>query len=230
MKLEDQFFTLDAVREAIFQRQFNEKPRNYIGASQIGAECDRQTWYVGRGEAGEPWPVETLLKFEDGHRTENLMAERLRLAGVTVTGQQDGFDLGFLKGHVDGIVTGLKESSKPHVWECKCTAEKELKKLRRAIEVHGEKNALRYWHSGYYAQAVVYMECMGYDRHFLTVLSPGGRDMESIRTNANPVYAKQLINKARDIAQSVEPPHKISQRPDYWQCKMCRFRKVCHEA
>lgn len=220
--------TIEDVRLAISRKAQEETPRSYIGASQLGAECDRQTWYAGRGEKGKPWPVETLLKFEDGHRTESLMAERLRLLpNIRLYGEQTGFDLGFMKGHVDGIIEGLHESATPHIWECKAVSEDNYKKLQKQIELHGEKMALKFWNNTYYVQAVIYMHCMGYTRHYMTVATAGGRDFLAIRTNENPKYAEALLDKAKRLARMEEPPNRIGKR-DFYLCKMCKYQEVCH--
>lgn len=223
--------TLAEVRRAILKRAEDEQPRAYIGGSCIGNDCSRQIWYMGNGIKGKPWPIEALLKFEDGHRTEQLIIDRLRLLPqIKITGQQAEFDFGFLKGHLDGIITGLCESpNTPHVLEVKAVDETGFNKLKKAVQVHGEKQALKHWEPRYYGQAAVYMHCMDMTRHYLVCATPGGRDMQAVRTCADPALGRGLIEKARRIAQSKEPPEKLSQRPDHWQCRLCKYSEVCHK-
>lgn len=222
--------TLAELRLAIAKSHAKaEDPRNYIGASAMGHECSRFIWYSSHGTTPRDWPVQTILKFEDGHRTEDLMAQRLRmLPFIKLHSQQAEIDLGFIKGHIDGVIEGLCESSVPHVWECKAVAEEGFKKLQKALAVHGEKSALRHWEPRYYAQAVLYMEGMGLTRHYTNVCTPGGRDFIGIRTDANPAYVKTLLYRARTIAQGDCPPEKISLRPDFYLCKMCPYLEECH--
>jgi CRISPR/Cas system-associated exonuclease Cas4 (RecB family) len=222
--------TMAELRLAIAAKHAEEKPRDYIGASMMGHECSRAIWYSGNNTKGQAWPVKTLLKFEDGHRTEDLMAERLRmLPFIRLHSQQAEIDLGFIKGHIDGVIEGLCESIVPHVWECKAVDEDGFKKLQKAVAVHGEYEAMKQWEHRYYVQAVLYMHGMGISRHYLTVATPGGRDFMAVRTRENPAYAKSIIERGRRIAQSKEPPEKISLRPDHWQCRLCQYAGVCHK-
>jgi len=232
----DKFVTIDDVMAAI-AKEYNDKqtPRDYIGGSQIGAECDRQTWYSASGVKGAPFDVGTILKFEDGFRMEEVMAQRLRLLpNIDLRthdkdGKQFGFDLGFIKGHVDGVIRGLFESDQWHVWENKAVDEDGFKKLKKAIQVHGEKNALRFWNPRYYAQGVLYMHGMKMNRHYLTVCTPGGRDFTAIRTDEDKPYAEALMAKAKRIAQCITPPERISERPDFYMCKyLCQYKDLCH--
>ncbi len=223
--------TMEELRLAIAAKHASETPRDYIGASIMGHDCSRAIWYSGSGMKGRPWPVKTLLKFEDGHRTEDLMAERLRLLPfVRLHSQQAEVTLGFIKGHIDGVIEGLCESGAPHVWECKAVDEDGFKKLQKAVTVHGESDALKHWEPRYYVQAVLYMAGMGLTRHYLTVCTPGGRDFMAIRARANPAYVKTILERARRIAQSKNPPERLSNRPDHWQCKMCQYTGECHNA
>lgn len=221
--------TMAELRLAIAAKHADEKPRDYIGASAMGHDCSRAIWYAGNKTKGKPWAVETLLKFEDGHRTEDLMAERLRLLPfVRLHSQQAEVNLGFIKGHIDGVIEGLCESKVPHVWECKAVAEDGFKKLQKAVAVHGEYEALKHWEPRYYVQAVLYMAGMGLTRHYLTVCTPGGRDFMAVRTRENPAYVKTILEKARRIAQSKDPPERLSLRPDHYQCKVCQYSEICH--
>jgi len=232
----EKYITIEDVMAAV-ALEYNSKnhPRDYIGGSQIGAECDRQIWYAGNGIQGHSFDAATVLRFDDGLRMEAEMARRLRLLPeITLLthdqdGKQFGFDLGFLKGNVDGIISGLFESGVKHVWENKAVAEDDFKKLKKAVLVHGEKNALRHWNPRYYAQGIIYMYGMKMTRHYLTVCTPGGRDFTAIRTESDRAYAEALIAKAKRIAQARTPPERISQRPDFYMCKhLCQFRDVCH--
>jgi hypothetical protein len=231
--------TLDAVDAAIEARGNAEPERPYLGMSAIGRPCSRELWYGFRWCSKKDFDAATLKRFEDGHRTEDLVADRLRLApGVTLytidprTGGQFGHKdiAGHFRGHMDGCIQGLLQAPKRwHVWEGKATNEKKQSKLQKLKQEKGEKHALAEWDEVYYSQGVLYMHYSGMDRHYLTCDSPGGRTTVSVRTNANPAAAKALIEKARRIIQSPEPLAKISDRPDWYQCRWCDHHAVCHE-
>jgi len=230
--------TLDAVRAAVEQRAAAEEPRTYLGMSEIGRPCERQLWYGFRWAAREQFTADTLWRFEDGHRSEDVMAGRLRLVpGVTLrtvdprTGQQFAFaDLaGHFRGHADGMLTGLVQAPKTlHVWEGKATNEKKQAELIKLKQTHGEKVALAKWDAVYYAQAVLYMAYSETTRHYLTCASPGARTMVGVRTETDLDAARALRDKAERVVTSPEPPPRISDNPSWFECKFCPAHSVCH--
>ncbi len=227
--------TLEALRTRV-EHDGHTEPRPYLGMSSIGEPCERRLWYGFRWAVREEFTADTLWRFEDGHYTEALIAQRLRkVPGVELhtinpkTGQQIGFNYlgGHFAGHMDGIIRGLLQAPKTwHVWEAKASEKaSELEKLRLS---KGEKNALAEWNAVYYAQAVIYMASADLTRHYLTVATPGGRDIVSVRTDANPMLAKTLYNKAERIITASEPPAKISDNAAWYQCKYCPAHSICH--
>lgn len=229
--------TIEALKEVCFLDQFKHLPRNYLGASSIGQECERQIWYGYHNYAGEPFKAETLWNFEDGHRTEDLIAERLRrIPGIELwthddNGQQFGFSMfdDKFKGHVDGIIRGILQAPKTvHVWECKACAEKKYNSFVTLRSTYPEKEVLEQWDKSYYAQAQVYMHTLNITRHYLTVARAGGRDLVSCRTDYNKEVAERYLEKAERILGSISYPPKISSRSDFYICKMCKFKEICH--
>jgi hypothetical protein len=229
--------TLEAADRAL-EAKGNRKPGPRLGMGVVGDECARKPFYQIRWV----WPVSfdaaSLKRFDDGHRTEDLMAERLRLvSGVTLltvdpdTGRQFGFsDLGgHFRGFTDGKIIGILQAPNTwHVWEGKCTNDDKFKKLQKLKDKVGEKNALREWDFTYFCQAQLYMHYTGFDRHYLTCASPGGRMMVSVRTEREPVESMRLIAKARRIIFSDMPPERMSEDPNFFKCKFCDFAEVCH--
>lgn len=226
--------TLEAMQKAMEARAAKEPRRTYLGASGIGHECSRKLWYGLNGTPRKPIPYNNLAAIEDGHRTEELVAERLRLVdGIKLythreDGSQYGFDWGFLKGHYDGVIVGLLQApATPHIWENKTVNDKKFTAFKKAVNDYGEKQALQQWDGAYYAQAVIYMHAEELTRHYLTVTSPGGREIASCRTEANPKMAEALIAKAKRIHAAKEPPERIGGK-DYYICKWCEFYEVCY--
>ena len=231
--------TLQAIDAAMVRRSA-EDARPYLGASSIGQPCSRRLWYVFRWACVEQFDAATLYRFEDGHRTEDLLAARLRMVpGVQLhtldprSGKQFAVEecAGHFRGHLDGAVLGLLQAPKTwSVWEAKAVGDDKLAKLRKAKAEHGEKAALAAWDGIYYAQAIIYMHLTGMTRHYLTASSPGGRVTESVRTNEDKAEAARLIDKARRIVESPTPPAGISDDPAFYQCKFCPAANVCHRS
>jgi hypothetical protein len=130
---------------------------------------------------------------------------------------------------MDGVVLGLPQAPKTwHVLEIKSAAKwQDLDKAKRKV---GEKHALREWNATYYAQAVLYMDYAGLDRHYLVCVSPGARDWTSVRTEADPAWAAVLKAKAERIIFSDVAPDRIG-GPDCYACTKfggCDFYNICH--
>ncbi|WP_152051805.1 hypothetical protein [Tautonia marina] len=232
--------TLAAIDRELERRKALEPRRSYLGASAIGDECERKLWYSIRPEVPrKPFNAASIKRFDDGHRGEAIMAERLRMVpGVELwteddqTGGQIGGTLfeGRFGWHVDGVIRGLLQSPEtPHVWEHKQVGQKKFDEFGKLKSSLGEKLTLQAWDPVYYAQAVVYMELLDLTRHFLTVCTPGGRDHNACRTEANPTMARALLAKAQRILSAGSPPARLSERPEYFKCKMCDFHEACHQ-
>lgn len=228
--------TLAAVDVAIEEAQ-DRKHRPYLGMSGIGHPCERKCWYDFRWATPINHEALTLKLFDDGNRGEDVQAERLRMvAGLelhthTDDGRQFGFEDigGHFRGNMDGAIHGLVQAPKTwHVWEHKQSSEKKQAELSRLKADKGEKDALAAWNEIYYAQAVLYMEYSGMTRHYLTCATPGGRHTISVRTNANKAEAAKLKDKARRVIFAAEPPLKLSERPDWYQCQWCDHKSICH--
>ena len=229
--------TLKAMYKAIEATQHNEKKRDYLGASLIGNECARQIWYTYNGYEQEPFEAKTLMNFADGHRTEDLTAERLRMVeGIElVTHKPDGNQLGFsalggkFKGHYDGVITGILQAPKTkHIWEAKCSGDKKWKSFKSTKAKFGEKNTLKNWNENYYAQAQLYMHYEQIDRHYLTVAYAGGREYDSCRTEYNGAIAERYIHRAEKIINTNQPPPRIRDEKDFYICRWCNFKDICY--
>ena len=165
------------------------------------------------------------------------MAKRLRMLKYIKLETRDKNDKeyevsdfsGHVLGHLDGCITGVKAAPKTmHVWEHKSVNPTKFKKLKKLKAEHGEKAALELWDSVYYSQCQLYLGLTSLKRHYLTVTTPGGRDMTTCRTNFDPGAFKALREKARRILEAEEAPPKISKKADYYICKWCNFSELCH--
>jgi hypothetical protein len=230
--------TLDAMERAWENRALSEARRSRrLGASQIGQECERRLFYSFRWAVKEKHHAVTLARFEDGHHSEAVVADRLRMVPSVElhTHDENGnqFEYEACSGHfvakLDGGIKGLLQSLRTwHVWEHKCTNDSKFCELGRAIHKVGEKLALKAWDAVYYAQAVVSMDLAEMARHYLTVSLAGSRGMCSVRTDENPTFARILLNKASRIIFATQIPDKAFPATDY-RCKnLCPMYAVCH--
>lgn len=228
--------TIAAIRAAMELAQ-DSRPRAHLGASQIGKKCSRALWMQFRHAAPVTFFADTLCRFDDGHRSEDIVAERIRMLPELelhthdAKGNQFRFSDhgGHFAGSADGFVKGLKHAPEvPHVWEHKCVNEAKFRKLDKLKSEKGEGNALAHWDEIYHAQAQVYMHYFHLKHHWLTCATPGSRDLTSVLTEYSQEQAEYLIRKAGDIIASQTPPSRISDKPDYFECKWCDYIEQCH--
>lgn len=228
--------TLAALRVAVEKRINAEEPRNYIGASFIGHQCDRFIYYSYHNAPHAPIDWKGAFAIQNGHADEIVLANRLRMVeGIVLetedlNGKQFGFSKfnGKYKGHYDGKITGLIQAPKTkHIWEAKSCNEKKFNNLKKCIEEKEEKDSLEAWDKIFYAQAVVYMEEEKVERHYLTACMPGVRDIISVRTHRNSNYAKFLEAKAERIIETKSAPQRIGENRDFFVCKFCKFSDFC---
>jgi hypothetical protein len=223
--------TLEEAKRIAVLENSQQPVRDYLGASQIGHLCERAIWYSFNGYEEKEKTAKGVFAIEDGHRTEELVVERLnKVSGVKVHSRQNGFtDFdGKFKGHIDGIIDGLLQAPKTsHLFEVKCCNEDKFKKLDKEKRERGEKSALEHWDIVYYAQAQIYMLKMGLDRHYLVCALPGGRDMISVRTDLNTERANGYLKRAHRVINATFAPDRVAENSDFYICKFCNFKAEC---
>ena len=146
------------------------------------------------------------------------------------TGEVTGVQThGVFAGHIDGVIEGLLQAPKtPHIWEHKDCKESKFKEFIKLKEKHGEKNVLYHWNMTYYVQHQIYMHKFGMDRGYMTVSLAGCRDYSSCRTEYKKEVALQYIDRAKKIINSTQPPPRLSDNSDFWLCRWCDFKDICH--
>lgn len=225
-------------REVEKDRARKQERRDYLGASMVGDPCARKIWYQYNRFPAEETGFIGVVSAESGHYAEAATAARLRLVPGLVlhTHKEDGEQYGFstfdgrFKGHYDGLLMGLIQAPRAlHVWEHKDKDHKKFSDFQNCKEKYGEKNALENWDITYFGQAQVNMHYAKADRHYMTVSYAGARRYDSCRTEYQPEKAERLIDKAWKIINARSEPVRLSEKPDFFLCKFCKFREVCHE-
>lgn len=233
--------TLRALEMAV-ERNYKNQDRDYLGASLIGDPCARKIWYQ-YNKFPRPTPSHVgILAAQSGDYAEAATTERLRLiAGIELhthdgNGKQYGWVShgGKMRGHYDGLIRGILQAPKAiHIWEHKDKDHKKFSDFQNKKQEFGEKKALKNWNEIYYGQAQINMhftrlDGKQIDRHYMTVSYAGGRKYDSCRTEYDPEYAAMLVDRAHKIIEAKIAPPKINEKPDFFLCKFCDFRNICH--
>ena len=194
--------------------------RDYLGMSQIGEECLRKLWL----DMNTPRPrmeARILRLFDMGNLIENRVIRHLKAAGFHVVCEQSefrGFD-GRFRGHCDGIIFGIPESSRSHVLEIKTANDKNFAEFKK----NGIANHPIYGPK-YSAQMQCYMGYSGIDRGLWIVENKNTSEQIMERINFNRGEFEILKAKAHRIITAQYPPEGISLDTTSWKCRFCDYK------
>lgn len=211
------------VDKAIARKAEEKQHRDYMGASGIGTECSRQLWYSYHAPKQITDPRVNRI-FDLGNSVEELVIGWLREAGLTVyevddNGDQFGFTDGPIAGHIDGVVIGLPESTKPHLLEVKSANAKRFK----SFQDKGYKTDPKYW-----VQIQTYMLKMNLENGLVVVMNKDNCDLYFERVKLDKRFAERKLSRAKEIAALVDdPPIRQYSSKDYYKCKWCDHREEC---
>ncbi len=202
------------------QEHVEDEVRNYIGASSIGSDCLRQIWYQFKGYKSEGVPAKTRRTWAIGKHLEGLVIEWLLAAGMPlgVTNiYYKAHEMPYFQGHFDGILL-LKDGN----------AILEIKTAKDASFKLFVKKGVKKWNPQYYAQIQSYMGMSNINSTYILVLNKDNSDLSDELVTFDPVYYEKLKDKARMIFEATIEPPRINGSPLWFQCKLCKFNKVCH--
>src|SRR5690606_16572752 len=172
-----------------------------------------------------------LRLFQTGHREEARMVVDLINAGVVVQDRdpqtRDQWMVvacdGHFRGHLDGIIDGVKEAPKvPHLLECKTHSNKSFEQLKK-MGVAASK-------PGHVAQMQVYMHLKGLTRAFYLAKNKDTDEYYAERVHYDAAHGAALMAKAERITDANAAPERVSDDPDYFLCKAfkCSSYAICH--
>lgn len=223
---------IDAAMQAENQAQ---TPRDYLGASRLGAVCERQLQYEyvhASVDQGKGFSGRLLRIFERGHRTEDMVIRWLRLAGFELQthdakGQQFGFSTaqGRLQGHVDGIlVAGPEGFSYPALWENKCLNNKSWRDL--------QKNKLRVSKPIYAAQLALYQTYLNLHQSpaLFTAVNADSMEIYAELVPFDAALAQRMSDRGALVIRATEAGELLPRaflEPSHFECKFCAWAARC---
>lgn len=220
--------TVDAIY-ASYEAAQESGYRDHLGASGIGAECERAIWYSWRWTTRARYTGRLLRLFQSGHLAEARFCADLRRIGVTVldvdpdTGRQWNLRdaTGHFGGSMDAVAIGFPEAPKAwHACEFKTHSAKSFGKLKsEGVEKSKPQH---------FAQMQVYMHLAGIERAFYLAVNKDTDELYQERIRYDAEAALRLMAKADRIIRSAEPPARISEDPAWWQCRFCDHASACH--
>jgi len=213
--------TIKLIDDAIAKRVHS--PRDYMGASILGKECDRDLWYSYK----KPKPVHdprVQRIFDMGHIIEEYVVGLLREAGLSVyekdeAGKQFGFIDGAIAGHMDGVVMGLTESTKPHLLEIKSANEKRFKDF--------EKKGVKKMSNEYWVQIHVYMQKFKLDKGLFVIMNKNTCELYFERVDYDKGVADVYLTRGHELVGQVEEPSRKYKSSTFFKCRFCNYNEEC---
>lgn len=222
--------TIQSAIDAALEANQETGHRWHLGASQIGNECRRRTWYGFRWAFTERFDARMLRLFDRGHREEFRIVEWLRAAGCVVddvdpaTGKQwkirNAF--GHFGGSLDGImsnVPGLRPDVRV-LLEFKTHNAKSFA-LVQAQGVHKAKPQ-------HVEQMQTYMGAMQLPAAVYVAICKDNDEMHIEIVEYDAAQSQAIDERADAMAASDTPPPRVNDSPTFYQCRYCPAKQICH--
>lgn len=216
---------VEAIDRGFDEADDRGKPRQYIGASIIGNQCDAYITMCMRGFPEDPPPAFLKRIFNLGHILEDEIVKDLkRRADVRVwevdgiTGKQHTYDAwgGHVVCHTDGHIE--LDDDVLRILEIKSMNDNSFGKfVDKGVKVS---------HPHYFAQVQMMMGMSGFDETVFIAMNKNNcrYHAEIVEFDAfSFAHIKQRIERAL----SGEPGVRISETPDDWRCEGCFKRSAC---
>ncbi len=209
-----------------------QPPRQYLGCSYLGDECERKVQYTYLKKTD--FDGQLLRIFDRGHWIEEYLITWLRRAGYGLltedpaTSGQFGVSFldGRIRGHADGIIVGAMPGvvlpfEVPALWECKGLGDKSWKDLC--------KRKLRASKPTYYGQVQLYMFGLGLSRCLFTACNSNTMELRHELVEYDEMKTMELLTRGERVlmySQHGEMVSRAFESTDY-RCKYCDFRDEC---
>ena len=195
-----------------------------ISVGELGNECDRALWYGFRWTSPpEDLDGRKIRLFRHGDIIEDRLVEDLRNIGIEVTGQQDRIRLvgNHVRGKIDGRALGVKEAPKTeHLIEFKSSNHKNFVPL--------VKNGVKKEKPLHYVQLQLGMHMFGLTRGLYLVDCKDNDELYAERVEYDVEFCLRLLARAERIIKAQEPPARLAEDPEFFKCRFCKHKTVCH--
>ena len=215
----------DQIKEAVdayCAKAYSDERRSHLGASVIGAVCERQLWYAWRWVIREQHDARLLRLFNRGKLEEPRFKEWLEAAGFYFFPVPTLSELG---GHFGGTPDGI------------CKKEIDGKEHNFIVEfkTHNTKSFVRLKQIGvrnakpvHWAQMNVYGYLAGVPLALYFAINKNDDDIHIEVLELEQGYAKELARKAESIITAQSPPPQLpSASMALFECKYCPANQIC---
>ena len=228
---------VSAIYAAIKKEKDSEPTRSYLGASIIGAKCERFLWYTFRDCCKEEFDGRMYRLFDHGNLEESRMVRDLRAVGCEVH-ENMGEDCSFAQyaisafgdhfsGHLDGWARGGPLGHECHVTEYKTHNKKSFNDLKKRGVNDLKKRGVKRSKPLHYAQMQVYMHGTGMKKALYLAVHKDTDTLYVEIVEYDQKCAEILMERAKRIIIATEPPSKYSEDRNSFECTYCAANSIC---
>ena len=217
----------DDIVEAIYKASEREAgpARPHLGGSEIGGECERQTWYKFRWYKQPSFNGRMMLLFQRGHEEEPRLVKGLQDAGWQVEDvDPETLDQWHVEmfPHFSGSLDGIGYyNGESYLLEFKTHNDKSFKKL--------EKQGVAQAKPQHFAQMQTYMGAFGLNKALYMAVNKNDDALYIEIIDFNRDVYDGIINKAERIIHGYGiPPQSYELEARMSPCKFCDFKNICH--
>lgn len=215
------------------EETYNTGFRDHLGASIMGEDCSRKLWYTFRWVKEEFHEGRIQRLFQVGHQAEPRLIQLLRGAGFEVHERDPNtkkqFRITGCNGHYGGSLDGMCKAPTRYGLNTDLVFLNEFKTNGTGAGfANVGKNGVMKEKPKHYAQMCGYGKFyqLKYGLYIIENKNDSDLIIEIVPLDWN--YGTILENKASDVINSKFPPSRISDNPDYFDCKYCFAVNVCH--
>jgi hypothetical protein len=210
----------DPVLYELNDKVITQRPRPYLGLSQIGHSCHRYLQHYHYWTFKSTYSSRIQRLFDVGHAAEDIMIDDLAKVGIVVTNRQDSIigSAGHWKGHTDGrATTGILE---PFLVEFKTHNDKSFKSLKKDKVQKSKK--------GHYDQMQAYMGYQDLSLALYMAINKNDSEYYIEWVEFDEAYFKELKRKEVEIIVSDTMLPRIGNDSKTWfECKFCDAKATC---
>jgi hypothetical protein len=222
---------IEQALDAYVKKTRGEPYRSHLGASIIGHNCGRYLWYHFRWMFKATASARMYRLWHRGHREEIYIRELLRGAGATFldkvdsTGEQ--VHVSFFGGHAGGSVDGVlcwPEIGLPQPMILECKTSRDGKPFNDALSRPLPEHNLRH-----YKQQSIYGKGLNIRYVLYVMVNKNNDEWTWELVELDPIVGDEMVQKMFTIITAPAPLPRLSDRPEYYECKSCEARHICHE-
>lgn len=230
----------DKLTKAIDKKE-EEAARNglrpHLGASLLGRKCPRYMFYVYRWAHDVKHSGRILRLFQRGNREESVFVRLLKNVGILVedtdrqSGQQHSVSLlgGAIAGSLDGIIG--QHGSQQQFAEIKLVGNGVVE-----FKTHGDasfrqlcKSSVRVAKMDHFIQMQIYMHLKKLRWALYCAVNKNTDETYFEFVEYQRFTAEQYLSRGIHVVQAIEPPRRIHEDSSYFDCKICDFKRICHD-